>query len=419
MFSPLGFLSFLSFYDIILSNIYFEITSFIYKGDDNMSETNKPDNKDNNNYIIIPANNSIKALSDKLKSSSLLSSSALEKFKKSINIKPTNLGINDGFRNTISKLAKQQLSLSSLYFNKSVFESMTNSLSTLAKKLTEMHTTMMNELLKNINPFFKALSKSLEEARKNPHSFLSWYNYYKKLSEYFWIYPFDIEPEKLHSILKNVNSEKEFDKYISRYFSSKKMNQLFLKLEASIPRKHKIMLKQIKIAFESKSFALANDGLMSIIDDLLSFYIYDKGCQKRLGIFEPIIKQLEKEKEDIDSDVLLIMMTNNYINNLYVDIEFNEKIKIETNKKTRRNTYAHGKFYSNKRIDSIMLLNTIYYLLVAQGILKKYKNKLFYKDKIGFYIPTRTEKKQAIEKVKKSILKKKEKKIINNNENMI
>lgn len=56
MLSPLGFLSFLSFYDIILSNIYSEITSFIYKGDDNMSETNKPNNKDINvkdmgNYI--------------------------------------------------------------------------------------------------------------------------------------------------------------------------------------------------------------------------------------------------------------------------------------------------------------------------------------------------------------------------------
>ena len=109
------------------------------------------------------------------------------------------------------------------------------------------------------------------------------------------------------------------------------------------------------------------------------------------------------DNEDIDSDILLIMMTNNYINNLYVDIEFNEKIKIETNKKTRRNTYAHGKFYSNKRIDSIMLLNTIYYLLVAQEILKKYENKLFYKDKVRFYIPTRAEKKKAIENVKNSI----------------
>lgn len=68
-----------------------------------------------------------------------------------------------------------------------------------------------------------------------------------------------------------------------------------------------------------------------------------------------------------------------------------------------------------------MLLNTIYYLLVAQGILKKYKNKLFCKDKIGFYIPTRTEEKQAIKKVKKSIQKKKEKKDykLNNNKNMI
>ena len=78
-----------TFYDIMLSNIYSEITSFIYKGDDNMSETNKPDNKDNNNYIIIPANNSIKVLSDKLKSSFLLSSSGLEKFKKSMHRVPT------------------------------------------------------------------------------------------------------------------------------------------------------------------------------------------------------------------------------------------------------------------------------------------------------------------------------------------
>ena len=386
---------------------------------DIINDDKTPKDVKDKNYIIVPTNNSIKDLSNKLKSSSLLTSNALEELKKSINLTPINLGISDKFRNTISELAKQQLSLSSVYFNKSVIESMTNSLTSLAKRITEMHTTMMNELFKNINPFFKELSKSLEEAKKNPHSFLSWYNYYKKLSEYFWVYPFDMEPEKLHSILETVNNEKEFDNYISRYFSKKKIERLFSELESNIPRKHRIMLKQIKIAFNSKSFALANNGLMSIIDDLLSYYIYDKGCQKRLKIFEPIIKQLENEKEDIDSDVLLIMMTNNYINNLYDDIEFNEKIRIETNKKTRRNTYAHGKFYSNKLIDSIMLLNTMYYLLVAQGILKKYKNKLFYKDKIGFYIPTKTEKKQAIEKVKKSIQKKKEKKIINNNENMI
>ena len=169
-----------------------------------MSNNNINDDKTNKdikdkNYIIIPANNSIKELSNKLKSSSLWTSSALETLKSSINITPINLGISDRFQNTISELAKKQLSLSSLYFNKSVIESMTNSLTSLAKRITEMHTAMMNELLKNVNPFFNELSKSLEEARKNPHSFLSWYNYYKKLSEYFWVYPFDMEPEKLHS----------------------------------------------------------------------------------------------------------------------------------------------------------------------------------------------------------------------------
>ena len=86
------------------------------------------------NYIIVPTNNSIKDLSNKLKSSSLLTSNALEELKKSINLTPINLGINDKFRNTISELAKQQLSLSSLYFNKSVIESMTNSLTCLNYK---------------------------------------------------------------------------------------------------------------------------------------------------------------------------------------------------------------------------------------------------------------------------------------------
>ena len=107
----------------------------------------------------------------------------------------------------------------------------------------------------------------------------------------------DIDPTRTHLnyyIKKNeLTYTKEFDKYISRYFSSKKMNQLFLKLEASIPRKHKIMLKQIKIAFESKSFALANDGLMSIIDDQLSFYIYDNISYKILQeIFNKIARDL-------------------------------------------------------------------------------------------------------------------------------
>ena len=355
------------------------------------------------NYIIFSHKKNIIDLSNKLKNNSLLSSSIVEEALK----KPLAL-----FQNTIFELQKPKFSLPSLYFNKISVESI-NSISLFLKKLTEMHNTMMNKLVKNINPFFKELSESLEKTIKNPNSFLSWYNYYQKLSEYFWIYPFDMKTEKLHSILENVNNEKEFDVYISRYFSKNKVKKLFKELEENIPKKHKTMLKQIKNAFESKSYVLANNGLMSIIDDLLSFYIYDKGCQKRLEIFESIIKQLEKEKtkDGFDSNILLIMMTNKYINNLYVDVEFNEKIKLETNKKTRRNTYAHGKFYSNKRIDSIMLLNTLYYLLVAQGMLKKYKSKLFYKDKVGFYIPTKEEKKEAVKKIINSIQKKKEKRL--------
>lgn len=308
-------------------------------------------------------------------------------------------------------------------FNYSTLETnfISNSLRNFAKELFKIHMEMINIISNNnkINPYFKELSEKIETAKKDLHSFLSWLNYYKKLSEYFWIYPYDMQSEKLYTILEKVNNEKEFDNYISKYFSKEKVKELFSELEKNIPRKHKIVLKQIEIAYNSKSYVLANVGLISIIDDLLSFYIYDKGCPIRLNLFNPIIEQLKKEKTDIDEDLFLIMIANNYITNLYDNIEFNEKIEIKTNKKTRRHTCAHGKFYSNKRIDSIMLLNAIYYLLITQEILKIYKNKLFYDNKNGFYIPRKGEKKQAIERVKNSIQKKKEKKLKNNNQNMI
>ena len=95
------------------------------------------------------------------------------------------------------------------------------------------------------------------------------------------------------------------------------------------------------------------------------------------------------------------MMVNSNINLLYEQIEFNNKISINTNKKSRRNPISHGKSYSYKKIDTIMLLNTLYYLLVIQNELKEYKNSLYRNSrKKEFYIPTREEKRKIKEKIK-------------------
>ena len=106
------------------------------------------------------------------------------------------------------------------------------------------------------------------------------------------------------------------------------------------------------------------------------------------------------------------MMVNSNINLLYEQIEFNNKISINTNKKARRNPISHGKSYSYKKIDTIMLMNTLYYLLVIQNELKEYKNSLYRNKKKEFYIPTKDEKR----KIKEKIQSKKE--IPNNNQEL-
>ena len=100
------------------------------------------------------------------------------------------------------------------------------------------------------------------------------------------------------------------------------------------------------------------------------------------------------------------MILSENLNVIYENIEFNEKIKIDTHKKARRNPSQHGRLFSNRKIDAIMLLNTMFNLLTVQKELKYYKNKLYKKKK--FYIPNNKERKIIKNKIKENIDNKKE-----------
>ncbi|MCX8075234.1 MAG: hypothetical protein N2749_06605 [Clostridia bacterium] len=119
-------------------------------------------------------------------------------------------------------------------------------------------------------------------------------------------------------------------------------------------------------------------------------------------MFKPIINNLKLEHEL----VFILIMLNNNINLLYEKIEFNEKIKINTSKKVRRNPNQHGQLYTNRKMDCIMLLNTLYYLTTIQNKLRKYKSSIYKKDgKTEFYIPTINERIEIKEKIKKKLVK--------------
>ena len=307
----------------------------------------------------------------------------------------------DRISKVMGTLAKQQLAL----YNSNVIQQMTNSMSKAISQIAEVQKQFMNTIsetiAKNVSPALRALAFSLDEAKSNPDSLLSWMNYYNRMSEFFWIMPYKITTEELHEILQNVATEKEFDQYINKYFNKAKVELLIKDISIMLPNKNqRKIFDQIVTAYKSKSYALASIGITTMIDNCLSYYLIDKGCTSRLKLFEPIIKDLDLKRENSDFS-FIVMMVNSNINLLYEQIEFNNKISINTNKKSRRNPISHGKSYSYKKIDTIMLLNTIYYLLVIQNELKGYKNSLYRNSKKKeFYIPSKDEKRKIIEKIK-------------------
>lgn len=307
----------------------------------------------------------------------------------------------DRISTVMGAITKQQLAL----YDSNIIQQMTNSMSNVISQIAEVQKQFMNTIsetiARNVSPALKALAFSLEEAKNNPDSLLSWMDYYNRMSEFFWIMPYKITTEELHEILQNVSTEKEFDQYINKYFNKAKVELLIKDISIMLPNNNqRKIFDQIVTAYKSKSYALASIGITTMIDNCLSYYLIDKGCTSRLKLFEPIIKDLDLKRENSDFS-FIVMMVNSNINLLYEQIEFNNKISINTNKKSRRNPISHGKSYSYKKIDTIMLLNTMYYLLVIQNELKGYKNSLYRNSKKKeFYIPSKDEKRRIIEKIK-------------------
>ena len=255
-----------------------------------------------------------------------------------------------------------------------------NPMQEIAKKLSEALkpiTSQVIDSLPKMTSYFDELSKSLEKARENPDSLLNWIEYSEKLSEYIWTIPYDISSDELKSLTTIVNSEKEFDKYMLKYFDKAKLEKLFNELLFKIPYRHKTILKQIKNSFYQRDYALANTGILSVIDELCSQFLSDKGCLKRKDIMLPIVEIIDNTSDD-NFEVIPILVLNDNINVIYETVDFNKRIRIKTNKKVRRNPSQHGQYFSNRKIDTIMLLNTVYYLLIVMDTYKQYVGKIIY-----------------------------------------
>ena len=80
------------------------------------------------------------------------------------------------------------------------------------------------------------------------------------------------------------------------------------------------------------------------------------------------------------------MMLSHNIDFIFQNFSFNEKITIDTNKKARRHPSVHGFKYSNKKVDTLMLINSLNELLSLQGFIKSFEGTLKFERNKGFFI---------------------------------
>lgn len=250
---------------------------------------------------------------------------------------------------------------------------MTNSMQKIIESMTEYIKPLIDQIVNSIpkiSSYFEDLKNTIEELKKSPDSIFNWIEFSKKLSDYFWLPPYSMKSEQIISLLQTVNSEEQMDIKLEQYFTTQLIDKLFDDIINMSLKKHTEILRQIKDSYNMGNYALVNTGLFSVIDSLCAFFVYNKKKDTyRINLFTPI---LNEEKSNNYINILILTMLNSNINFLYGH-------KQNTHKLARRHLSQHGEFFSNNKIDTIMLLHTTYYLLICINSYKKYKGKLVLK----------------------------------------
>lgn len=275
----------------------------------------------------------------------------------------------EGFLNSFQKNLSSKLS-------ETVIAGYVETVSNIGKYLAD---TIATSYMSSFKESFGDLLKAFEEARNDPNSVINFFDYQKKLNTFHWAWPYGIEPEELRKLLSEAEDEKQFDNLIASFFTKDRIDQMCNEIYKSLPRRHKVIFRQITRAIDNKQYALANNGLMSVIDNLLCLVLKNKGRVQRKGILKPLIDFYSDmySMKDIGFVFFIYMLSNN-VDLIFSDYDFDKKIIVDTNKKVRRHLSVHGFAFSNKKNDTIMLLNTLIAILSNQKYLLPFRETLIW-----------------------------------------
>lgn len=234
----------------------------------------------------------------------------------------------------------------------------------------------LTDRLKNVSIPFQKFVELCKIAENDPDSVINHMKYQKNLEGFYWAWPYGITGKQIKNILEKCHSEIEFDREMQKYFSKKRMIFIFKETYNQLPRHHRMLFKQIEHSYWGRDYAIANNALMSIIDNLLKKYMYYPGNTKRKGIMEPMINYYGIFTPKQAPFYLRMKMLSHCINFIFEQYEFSNSIHVKTNKKAHRHIAVHGLKYSNKRVDTLLLLNAIYEILYHNKYMKPFEGTI-------------------------------------------
>lgn len=209
----------------------------------------------------------------------------------------------------------------------------------------------------------------------------------EKLKEFYWVIPYDATKEELIELLHMENIE-DFNEYILNYFDKSKIRKLITDISNNFEKEDKKeLMKQIQVAMNNELYSMCITTLVTVLDGLtLELLNPISTCQHKS--YEAIEVMLEYINEAPLSEFGYEVYLKVYILNNFYSILYKDERNLKDNNKEilSRHLNSHGVKYLNTRLDSLRLLNAIYF---CQEILKetKMQDKFFReKNERGFKI---------------------------------
>lgn len=178
------------------------------------------------------------------------------------------------------------------------------------------------------------------------------------LNKRYWVIPFEYEYKNINGLTKL--NQKDFDQKMIKYFNKSRINRLFSEcIKRETKKDKKRILRQIKQNYFLGNYSVCLASLITYVDNLTLQFVDDNSTKQHTSY--KVINSLHNYylEHDTYQMFLKIEVLKNFYDKLYNN---DEELKNPKSNSMNRNLISHGAKYFNKKIDTLRILNAIWYI---------------------------------------------------------